>query len=110
MMNKTIAALVMIAFMGGPASAQFSVVDAITTNRSATITTGNTFQTVLAKQQLRSLTIQNNNATDNCWVEFGVGITAGNASSAKAIMLSPGQAFTRYFPYVPFDEIEGTCA
>lgn len=86
-------------------------VTAVTTNRSVVITTGNTFQAVLAASLTRrSLTIQNNNASDNCWLKFGVGVTAANATIGTSILLLPGQAFTRYFPYVPSDEIEGTCA
>lgn len=91
---------------------------AVTTNGSVVITTGSTFQAVLAAVAVNpvnpirhSLTIQNNNTTtDNCWITFGTGITAGNATKAKSILLTPGQAFTRYYPYIPSDEIEATCA
>lgn len=87
---------------------------ATTTRVPIVITTGNTFQTVLAgvtqTNQRRSLTIQNNNATDSCWLDYGVGITAGNATKAGAILLLPGGSYTRYYPYIPADEIEGTCA
>jgi hypothetical protein len=91
------------------------VVNLPTTNGAVTITTGNTFQTVLAKVSggiLRhSLTIENNNTnTDNCWIMFGIGVTAANATAAKSIMLLPGGSYTRYYPYVPSDEIEATCA
>ena len=87
-----------------------------TTNNSATIATGNTYQTVLAAATNRaSLTIENNNATDSCWLTFGTlangtKITAGNASKANSILLLAGGSFQRYFPYVPADEIEATCA
>ena len=82
-----------------------------TTNGSATIATGNTFQAVLtAAKNRNSLTIENNNATDSCWIAFGTGITAGNATKAESILLLAGGSFQRYFPYVPADEIEATCA
>lgn len=94
-------------------------------NVSATITTGNTFQTVLAasteysasqsgKKRRLSLTIENNNASDSCWVDFGVRtggtqITAANATKAESIYLGAGGSYVRYFPYIPSDEIEATC-
>lgn len=84
-----------------------------TKNTSVVIATGNTFQTVLAAptgDPRNSLTIQNNNAADSCWITFGVGITAGNATKAKSILLLAGGSYTRYWPYTPSDEIEGTCA
>lgn len=81
-----------------------------TTNASAVIATGNTFQTVLAavtaNNQRRSLTIQNNNASDACWVYVG----AGSATKGTAIALAAGQSYTRYYPYVPSDAIQATCA
>lgn len=91
------------------------IVKAIPTyNFSKVITAGGTFQTVLpAGVGRRSLTIQNTNATDGCFITFGsisgVTITAGNASSSTSIALAAGQSYTRYYPYVPSDEIEGTC-
>ena len=104
---------------GTGASTAGVAVNRSTLNSSATITTGNTFQTVLASNQTngkprQSLTIENTNATDNCWITFGqIGttvITVGNAAKASSILLTPGEALTRYWPYVPNDEIEGTCA
>lgn len=81
-----------------------------TLNNSVSITTGNTFQTVRNAEPRWSITIQNNNSTDNCWISFCSGVTAGNASKAKSIVLLPGGSWSRYYPYVPSDEIEGTCA
>jgi hypothetical protein len=56
----------------GPVAAQTV---ATTANSSVTITTGNTFQQVLAavtnNDQCRSLTIQNNNASDSGWIFLG---------------------------------------
>lgn len=84
---------------------------AATTNASVVITLGNTFQTVLAAlgappAQRRSITIQNNNAADNCWLFIG----AGSATAARAILLLPGGSYARYYPYVPSDAIQATCA
>lgn len=86
-----------------------------TKNSSLAITAGNTFQPVLASivgastantTQRQSLTIQNNNTnTDNCWVFIG----SGTATAATSIILAPGQAYTRYWPFVPSDAIQATC-
>jgi|ERR1017187_956536 hypothetical protein len=85
-----------------------------TTNRSVVITTGNTFQAVVAAGPKKSLTIQNNTATDNCWITFGVysgtTITAANATVGRSIVLAAGQGYSRFYPYIPVDEIEATCA
>lgn len=127
-MTKYIA-IILAAFLGGffmPAQAANNqpggtpvtggVVNRATINGSVTITTGNTFQTVLASNlgttvQRQSLTIQNNNTnTDSCWITFGKGITQANAAKASSIILAVGQAYTRYWPFVPSDEIEATCA
>lgn len=84
-----------------------------TLNSSVTIATGNTFQQVLASNILntvrrQALTIQNNNTnTDSCWVYLG---TTANATKATSIILAVGQAYTRYWPYVPDDAIQVTCA
>lgn len=82
---------------------------ATTTNSSAAIVTGNTFQSVLSavtnNTQRRSLTIQNNNTTDNCWLFVG----AGSPTKANSMLLLPGGAYARYFPYVPSDPIQATC-
>lgn len=78
-----------------------------TTNSSVTIATGNTFQTVLAASGTRSsLTIENNNASDSCWVFIG----AGSAAKATSILLTSGGSYQRYFPFVPADAIQATCA
>lgn len=102
------ATLAVAAMLCGPAQAQ--VVDAATTNGSAVIATGNTFQTVLAAVVppaiRRSLTIQNNNASDACWIYIG----SGTAAQGTSISLPAGQVYARYFPYIPSDAIQATCA
>ena len=88
------------------------ITNAVTTNSSVTIATGNTYQVVLPTVGVppairRSLTIQNNQVTaDNCWIFFGT----GTATKATSILLPPGQAYTRYYPYIPSDAIQATCA
>jgi hypothetical protein len=79
-----------------------------TQNMSVAITLGATFQTILTTAQVRiQITIQNNNTTtDNCWVHIG----PGTPTTANSILLTPGQAYTRYYPYIPSDAIQATCA
>ena len=78
-----------------------------TVNASATITTGNTFQTVLAATITRkALTIENNNATDSCWLFIG----SGSAAKGTSILLLAGGSYVRYWPYVPNDALQATCA
>lgn len=80
----------------------------ITTNASVVIAAANTFQPILAANAGKaSLTIQNNNASDSCWIEIG---TALSITEGHSILLLAGQAYTRYFPYLPADAIQGTCA
>ena len=107
-MMKRLAALLLAICLGAtPALAQTV---AATTNSSATITAGNTFQTVLAAVtstgDRRSLTIQDNNATDSCWLFIG----GGSATKGTSILLLAGGSYTRYYPYIPNDAIQATCA
>jgi hypothetical protein len=89
-----------------------TIVDAATTNASISITTGNTFQQALAAlgappAQRRSLTIANNNTnSDSCWIYIGA---TASATKALSILLLPGGSYTRYYPYVPSDNIAATC-
>ncbi len=81
-----------------------------TTNASATITVGATFQTVLAARANRqSLTIQNNNSistgTEYCYIFVG----SASANTGNSIILAPGGSYSRYYPYVPSDAIQATC-
>lgn len=107
-MKRLLAAACVFALAVAPVCAQS--INAQTTNGSTTITTGNTFQTVLAAlvppALRRSLTVENNNATDSCWIYVG----SGSATKAAAILLTAGGSYTRYYPYVPSDAIQATCA
>lgn len=96
----------------------------------AAIVTGNTFQQLLPSiigsttAVRQSLTIQNNNtSTDNCLLLIGGPWKAGDTTSTSrtingvsttaaqaAILLTPALPYTRYWPYVPSDQILGTCA
>jgi hypothetical protein len=87
------------------------VVNRSTLNVSAVITTGGTFQTILTSilgttTQRKALTIENNNTTDNCYLFIG----AGSAAAGTSILLLPGGSYTRYWPYVPSDVFQATCA
>lgn len=107
---------------GGPARAQSAL---STANKSISVATGNTYQAITtADNTRRMLQIQNNNtSTDNCWVNDDGTVAAGDTTAtsktvngatitaAKAsILLQPGEAYTRYYPYVPDAAIVGTCA
>lgn len=113
-MRKIALALALVFLSGFPAFAQAQPKAVKTVNGSVVIATGNTFQSVLAAVSAtagrQSLTIQNNNASDSCWITFGVGVTVGNAAKGKSILLLAGGSYARYFPYVPADEIFATCA
>jgi hypothetical protein len=109
-MMKRLAAALLALCLTSPAIAQ--VVTAQTTNAAVVIAAGNTFQTVLAAMAAppatrRSLTIENNNSTDSCWIV--VGGVLGSATKGIAILLLPGGSYTRYYPYVPSDAIHATC-
>lgn len=82
-----------------------------TVNVSVVITTGNTFQSVMASNLGTStpraqLTINNNNATDSCWIYLG------SATATKAIsqLLLAGASYRREWPFVPSDQVQATCA
>lgn len=99
-----------------------------TLNVPTIITTGNTFQVVLPSNlntgiRRQSLTIENNNATDNCFILIGGPWAAGDTTATSrtingvsitsvkdGILLLPGGQYTRYWPLVPSDQILATCA
>ena len=80
-----------------------------TTIVPTTIVTGGAYQQILPAQRRLSLTIENNNATDNCNVQImATGVT--NAGAGTSILLLPGGSYARYYPYVPNEAIQATCA
>lgn len=102
-----------------------------TVKQAVKITTGNTFQQILASNygtttQRQALTIENNNTNgDNCFIIAVTGqeISAGSTTSTTvtingvaltaaqaAILLTEGGSYQRYWPYVPSDAIWGTCS
>ena len=78
-----------------------------TQNMSVSVTMGTVFQPILTVAQTRiQITIQNNNtSTDNCWIHVGT----GTPTTSNSMLLTPSQAYTRYYPYIPSDAIQGTC-
>jgi hypothetical protein len=112
---------------------QSPVSDLPTQNFSVTITTGLTYQLLLAGVPVdslarRSLTIQNNqtSGTDYCYLLFGVNVavTPGTTTTAStgiiaaspsltaaqaSIVLSPATPVTRYYPHIPSDPLYITC-
>lgn len=103
-MKRALIALSALLALALPAHAQSN---RTTLNYSATIVTGTTFQQIRPAENRWSITIQNNNAnTDNCWVHLG----GGTPTTANSILLTPGLPYQRYYPYVPSDAIQATCA
>lgn len=136
--NRIVAAILLVLLTFLPAMPAFSQanlgepVAGVAINRStvstpAIITTGNTFQTVLASNlgtatQRQALTIENNNATDNCRIIIGGPWLAGDTTSTTrtvngvsvtgtqaSILLTAGGSYSRYWPFVPSDAILATC-
>jgi hypothetical protein len=115
-------------FFGPAAHAQQNTT---TVNGAITITTGLTYQTLLPAlatgTSRRSITIQNNNASDSCYLIFGSNIASqvtsgttttstnltigGNTITAQkaSILLQAGIPYQRYYPYVPSDALFVTC-
>lgn len=108
MMKRLATAAFILALSSVAALAQS--VATTTTNGSAVITAGNTFQTVLAAPVFpvvrHSLTIINNNATDSCWIFIG----SGTAAKGTSILLLAGAQYVRNIGYIPSDAIQATCA
>ncbi len=85
-----------------------------TVNASVSVVTGGTFQQILpsiignAGVSRQSINIENNNRNnDNCLIFVG---PMASATAATAILLLPGGSYSRYWPFVPSDQISGTCA
>lgn len=101
---KRLCALAALAMLCVPAHAQQN---RSTINLSTTITLGGTFQQILAASPRWSVTIQNNNATtDNCWLHIG----SGTPTTQNSILLTPGLPYQRYYPNLPNDAFQATCA
>jgi hypothetical protein len=120
-MRQIFAALLCAALLAAPAWGQpieppgvtvsGAPINRSTLNSAAVITTGGAFQTVLTSNlgttiQRQALTIENNNASDSCWVYIG----SGSATEGKSILLLAGGSYTRYWPFIPSDAIQATCA
>jgi hypothetical protein len=114
-------AAALLLFACGPAFAQSAITHL---NKSVSITTGNTYQQIEGTNTARRvLEVENNNASDNCYLEVTGAVAVGNTTStnvtvngatitsAKAsILLLPGGSYNRYYPYVPSGPIVVTCA
>lgn len=135
-MKRFLLPLALALVLAGPARAQqtLGAIDLPTINGSVKITSGLTYQLVLAATPdapgsfRKSLTIQNNqtSGSDLCYILIGtlngqvVGGTTATSSNvtvagatitaAQASIVLPVQgAYTRYFPAVPSDAIYATC-
>jgi len=78
-----------------------------TVKSSATITAAGKFQQVLAPSatERQALTINNFNA-DSCWLFIG----SGHATKENSTELVARGSYVRYWPFVPSDAIQATCA
>ena len=104
-MKKFFASALTLGLLCSSAMGQ-AVTSAPTTNASASITTGGTFQLLLAAKARHSLTVQNNNTNgDNCRIYVGSGVP----STANSVLLSSTMPYTRYYPFLPNDALWGTC-
>lgn len=100
-----------------------SVAPAVLSNQSQAIGTGNTYQQLLAASSGRkSITIENNNTTDTCYIDPTGTVQPGDTTATNesvggklltaiksSIALLPGGSWTRYYPYIPSNTIVGTC-
>jgi hypothetical protein len=93
-------------------SPTFAQLTPASTKILVTIVTGNKFQEILPENNTgkdrRALVIDNKNTNgDNCWVFVGTG-RATKEKSDK--VLAPGDEYVEFWPFVPSDEIQATCA
>lgn len=124
-MKNFLARLILVLACLAPVAA-FAVADppiqAPTIPAPVKITTGLTYQVIAPAAGRRSLTIQNNNASDSCNIIVGGPWAAADTTSTArtingvsltgaqaSIVLAAGVAYTRYYPIVPSDVILGTC-
>jgi hypothetical protein len=80
-------------------------------NNLVAIATGNTFQQVIGSngnaKERQALIIKNDNSNgDSCWVFFG----GDKASKEKGVMVTAGDSYVRYWPFVSSETIQATCA
>ncbi len=91
-----------------------------TLNSSVAIANSGVFQQLLAATTVsntirQSLTIENNSTspTMQCWIFLGPmsAVVAGGVSAviSNSILLLQGGSYTRYWPIVPNDAVQGTC-
>jgi hypothetical protein len=90
----------------------FAQQPATSTKNLVTIVTGNKFQQILPENDTgkdrRALVIVNKNTNgDSCWIFIGNG-RASKEKSKK--VLAPNEEYLQYWPFVPSDEIQATCA
>jgi hypothetical protein len=77
-----------------------------------TIVTANSFQRVLPPNkadapQRRTFTMENTNTNgDSCWIYLG----SESASKEASQKIIAGQSYVRYWPFVPSDGAQATCA
>ena len=82
-----------------------------TVSTPTTITTANTFQTILSSAQSGTtirgqLTVENNNASNVfCYLFFGT----STATTPNSLLLNSGFPFLRSWPFVPNDQLQATC-
>jgi len=130
MLRKLIAAACLALLGWLPMEGAFAQTNTATTTAAPIkITTGLTYQQVMPLVQSNnrhSISIQNNNATDNCeliivgagspWLAGDTTATSRTINSVSmtgaqaSILLLPGGSYTRYYPFIPSDQILGTCA
>jgi hypothetical protein len=80
-------------------------------NNLVTIATGNVFQQVIGSNgsaaERQAIIIKNDNSNgDPCWVFFG----SNKASKEKSVIVASGDSYVRYWPFVPSDAMQATCA
>jgi hypothetical protein len=82
-----------------------------TLSTPTTITTANTFQTILGTTQSgttvrQELTVENNNASNVfCYLFFGT----STATTPNSLLLNSGVPYRRDWPFVPSDQLQATC-
>jgi hypothetical protein len=88
-----------------------SVLNRSTLTTPTTITTANTFQTILPSTQSgtnirQALTVENNNASNvYCYLYFG----SSTATSPNSLLLNSGVFYRWDWPIAPSDSLQATC-